>query len=82
MRLTLLQESNKVFTEPVSFRQAKSGSKSELEGFVKTQKTAMAADLEVYTEAVLILHLHRCHCRCKDLPAGRDGIKKEDYGKF
>lgn len=43
-----LQESNKVFTEPVNFPiRQRVESKGDLEGFVKKQKTAMAADLEV-----------------------------------
>ena len=43
-----LQESNKVFSEPVSFPvKQRVESKGDLEGFVKKQKAAMAADLEI-----------------------------------
>lgn len=43
-----LQESNKVFTEPVHFPvRQRVESKSDLDGFVKKHKSAMAADLEV-----------------------------------
>jgi uncharacterized protein involved in type VI secretion and phage assembly len=43
-----LQESNKVFSQPVSFPvRQRVENKSDLEGFVKKRKNAMAADLEV-----------------------------------
>jgi len=43
-----LRESNKIFSEPVSFPvRQRVESKSELEAFVKQEKAAMAADLEV-----------------------------------
>ena len=45
-----LQESNKIFAEPVSFpSKQRVENKSELEKFVKKQKASMAADLEVLT---------------------------------
>jgi len=45
-----LQESNKVFAEPVSFpSKQRVENKSELEKFVKKHKASMAADLEVLT---------------------------------
>ncbi len=43
-----LQESNKIFAEPVSFPiKQRVESKGDLDGFVKKQKAAMAADLEI-----------------------------------
>ena len=46
----VLKESNKIFATPVSFPvKQRVESKSDLEGFVKKQKAALAADLQVLT---------------------------------
>lgn len=79
-----LKESEKVFTEPVNIPvRQRVESKSELEGFVKKQKAAMAADLEVLTgssenPAICIGAL----ADVKYSTLEGNAFIKEDYGKF
>lgn len=79
-----LQESNKVFAEPVNIPvRQRIESKSDLEGFVKQQKTAMAADLEVLSGSSDNPSI--CIGAIADVKISRleDSVyKKEDYGKF
>lgn len=79
-----LQESNKVFSEPVSFpARQRVESKSDLEKFVKKQKTAMAADLEVLSGSSDNPSI--CIGAIADVKTSRledRAFKKEDYGKF
>jgi type VI secretion system secreted protein VgrG len=79
-----LQESGKVFTEPVSFPiRQRVEDKAELEGFVKKQKTAMAADLEVLSGSSDNPAI--CIGALADVKISRPEsnlFTKEDYGKF
>lgn len=79
-----LQESNKVFTEPVSFPvRQRVESKSDLEGFVKKHKTAMAADLEVLSGSSSNPYI--CIGAVADVKAStreNNELNKEQYGKF
>lgn len=79
-----LQESGKVFTEPVSFPvRQRVEDKAELEGFVKKQKTAMAADLEVLSGSSDNPAI--CIGALADVKISRPENKlfvKEEYGKF
>lgn len=79
-----LQESNKVFAEPVSFPiRQRVESKSDLEGFVKKQKTAMAADLEVVAGSSDNPAI--CIGAIADVKISRPetgAFIKEDHGKF
>lgn len=80
----VLKESNKIFAEPVSFPiKQRVESKSELDGFLKKQKTAMAARLEVLTgssdnPAICIGAV----ANVKFSKFENDSFTKEDYGKF
>ena len=80
----VLQESGKIFTESVSFPiRQRVESKSDLEGFVKQQKNARAADLEVLSGSSDNPAI--CIGAVADVKISRleDGsYKKEDYGKF
>ncbi|MEO6916339.1 MAG: phage baseplate assembly protein V [Chitinophagaceae bacterium] len=79
-----LKESGKVFTEPVSLPvRQRVTDKSELKGFVKKQKTAMAADLEVLSGSSDNPSI--CIGALADVKISRPESKlftKEDYGKF
>ncbi|MEJ7736624.1 MAG: phage baseplate assembly protein V [Chitinophagaceae bacterium] len=79
-----LQESGKVFTEAVSFPiRQRVEDKAELEGFVKKQKTAMAADLEVVSGSSDNPAI--CIGALADVKISRPEsnlFTKEDYGKF
>ena len=79
-----LQESGKVFTESVSFPiRQRVEDKAELEGFVKKQKTAMAADLEVLLGSSDNPAI--CIGALADVKISRPEsnlFTKEDYGKF
>jgi type VI secretion system secreted protein VgrG len=80
----MLKESNKVFSEPVSLPlKQRAESKSDLEGFVKQQKAAMAADLEILTgssdnPSVCIGAI----ANVKFSKLENNSVTKEDYGKF
>ena len=81
---SVLQESNKVFTEPVNtpIRQ-RIASKSDLEGFVKKRKTTMAADLEVLSGSSSNPFI--CIGAVADVKVftkGTESLSKEEYGKF
>lgn len=79
-----LQESNKVFTEPVSFPiRQRVESKSDLEGFVKKHKAAMAADLEVLSgssdnPAICIGAIADVKAATRE----NNALAQESYGKF
>ena len=79
-----LQESGKVFSEPVSFPiRQRVEDKAGLEGFVKKQKTAMAADLEVISGRSDNAAI--CIGALADVKISRPEsnlFTKEDYGKF
>jgi uncharacterized protein involved in type VI secretion and phage assembly len=81
---SVLKESNNVFTESVSFPiRQRVESKSDLEGFVKKQKAAMAADLEILTgssdnPAICIGAIASVKLSALE----NNDFKKEDYGKF
>ncbi len=80
----VLKESNKVFSEPVNFPvKQRVESKSDLEGFVKKQKTAMAADLEVLSGSSDNPTI--CIGAIADVKISvlaNNSFKKEDCGKF
>jgi type VI secretion system secreted protein VgrG len=79
-----LQESNKIFTEAVNFpiRQRVEG-QTALEGFMKKQKTAMAADLEVMSGSSDNPYLHiGTIADVKVLKPENIVFKKEAYEKF
>lgn len=79
-----LKESNKIFTEPVNLPiRQRVENKSDLEGFVKKQKAAMAADLEILTgssdnPALCIGAI----ATIKFSKFENNAFTKEDYGKF
>lgn len=79
-----LKESNKIFSEPVNMPlRQRIESKTELDGFVKKQKEALAADLEVLTgssdnPAVCIGAVANIRIASPE----DDGSAKEEYGKF
>lgn len=80
----VLNESKKVFSEPVSFPASQRvGSKSDLDAFLKNQKTAMAANLEVLSATSDNPSV--CIGAIADVKvsvlSGND-LKKEDGGKF
>lgn len=79
-----LQESNKVFTEPVNIPvRQRIESKSDLDDFVKRQKTAMAADLEVLSGSSD--NPSFCIGAIADVRVStreQNALKKEEYGKF
>ncbi|GAA4737630.1 type VI secretion system Vgr family protein [Flavisolibacter ginsenosidimutans] len=79
-----LQESNKVFSEPVSFPvRQRVESKGDLDGFVKKQKTAMAADLEVLSGSSDNPSI--CIGAVADVKAStreNNALSQEAYGKF
>ena len=80
----VLKESNKVFSEPVNLPlRQRVESKSDLESFVKKQKAAIAAELEVLSgtsdnPAIGIGVI--ANVKISKLEDG--SYKKEDYGKF
>jgi uncharacterized protein involved in type VI secretion and phage assembly len=80
----LLQESSKVFAEPVSFpARQRVESKSELEGFVKKHKTALASQLEVLSGSSDNPAI--CIGAIADVKISRpesNAFTKEDHGKF
>ncbi|RYZ29325.1 MAG: hypothetical protein EOO10_06640, partial [Chitinophagaceae bacterium] len=79
-----MQESGKIFTEPVNIPvRQRVENKSDLEGFVKKQKTAMAADLEVLSGS----SSNPCICigavaEVKVATRENNALNKEEYGKF
>jgi type VI secretion system secreted protein VgrG len=79
-----LQESQKVFAEPVSFPvRPRVESKGDLDGFVKNQKTAIAADLEVLSGSSDNPAI--CIGAVADVKISRpenNSFTKEDHGKF
>jgi type VI secretion system secreted protein VgrG len=79
-----LQESNKIFTEPVSFPiRQRVESKSDLEGFVKQQKKAMSADLEVLSGSSDNPSI--CIGAIADVKVStreNNALAKDEYGKF
>lgn len=79
-----LQESNKVFTEPVNFPiRQRVESKSDLDGFVKKQKTAMAAELEVLSGSSDNPSI--CIGAIADIKVAtreNNSLAQESYGKF
>ena len=79
-----LQESGKVFSEPVSFPiRQRVEDKAALEGFVKKHKTALAADLEVLSGSSDNPAI--CIGALADVKISRPEsnlFTKEDYGKF
>ena len=79
-----MQESHKVFSEPVSFPvRQRIESKSDLDGFVKNHKNAMAADLEVLAGSSDNPAI--CIGAVADVKIARPEAKgsvKEDHGKF
>jgi len=79
-----LQESNKVFSEPVSFPvRQRVESKGDLDGFVKRQKTAMAAELEVLSGSSDNPSI--CIGAIADVKAStreNNALSQEAYGKF
>ena len=80
----VLNESNKVFSEPVSFPvKQRVESKSDLDAFLKQQKTAMAADLEVLSATSDNPSV--CIGAIADVKVSvlsENDFKKEDGGKF
>jgi type VI secretion system secreted protein VgrG len=80
----VLKESNKVFAETVSFPvRQRIESKTDLEGFVKKQKAALAANLEVLVGSsdnptICI----GCIADVKYPKFESNTVTKEDYGKF
>ena len=80
----VLQESNKVFSDPVNLPlRQRIENKSDLDGFVKKQKAALAADLEVLTgtshnPAICIGAIANVHVAKKE----DNAFTKEEYGKF
>lgn len=79
-----LKESNKVFAESVSFpMKQRVENKSELEAFIKKQKTAMAARLEVLTGSSDNPFIHiGAVANVKFSQFENESFTKEDYGKF
>lgn len=79
-----LQESNKVFTEPVNFPiRQRVESKGDLDGFVKKQKTAMAAELEVLSGSSDNPSI--CIGAVADVKVSTreaNALNQESYGKF
>jgi type VI secretion system secreted protein VgrG len=80
----VLKESNKVFSEPVNMPlRQRVESKSDLENFVKKQKAAIAADLEVLTGTSDNPAISIGAIATVKISKLEDGLyKKEDYGKF
>lgn len=79
-----LKESNKVFAAPVSFpMKQRVESQGELDSFIKKQKAAMAAKLEVLTGSSDNPFIHiGAVANVKFAQFENDSFTKEDYGKF